>query len=119
PRYYSVKEMTPKVHLRVIPKNIVEELGIPQALPAVQINIVVSPGAPPGRPTPDPHVMAKNVTIRGQFAVGKEIVAAYHHDSLIIAIFFQEFVAEAEKAGVRETIVLKKNGLLDGLEYPI
>src|SRR2546421_12939307 len=106
--------MTPKVHLRVIPKNIVEELGIPQALPSVQINIVVSPGAPPGRPTPDADVMAKKVTIRGQFAGGNEIIAAYHHDSLIITILFQEFVAETEKTGMREAIILKENGLLDG-----
>jgi hypothetical protein len=61
----------------------------------------------------------KVIAIVGSPVTKLKIAARNHHDTFIIAVFFQEFLAKTEKSDGRHCIVFQDDGFCDRIKYPI
>jgi len=77
------------------------------------------PSPPPGRPTPNVGI-AREVVAIARFLLSKlEVVTRDGHHTLIVFIFFKQFIAKLKKSGVGDTVVFDENGPLFVFEYPV
>src|SRR5262249_47309378 len=83
-----------------------------------QVMLIIAPGSPPRRPTPPARRFRKAVRGVATAILGLIIVAADGPNRLVVAVAFEQRVAEAEEVWRSQTVVFEDDRAIHFREHP-